>query len=145
MICIKDFVQPTQQQRFKYTVVTVTEKFEKILDDVTKIRQIIYEKYLNEKADSKSWCLDSDLCSIKMALMNFSSQQQQEIIQFSYFLKDLLEEFEQLEQQQTLIKQSVPFQQRKFGMNLHLYNQMLKKRERLVKYFKQDEYVEEIY
>ena len=70
MICIKDFVQPTQQQRFKYTVVSVTEKFEKILDDVMKIRQIIYEKYLNEKAEDKSWCLDSDLCSIKMALLN---------------------------------------------------------------------------
>jgi len=71
MICIKDFVHPTQQQRFKYTVVSVTEKFEKILDDVTKIRQIVYEKYLNEKAEEQSWCLDSDLYSIKMALLNF--------------------------------------------------------------------------
>ena len=61
-------------------MVTLTEKFEKIVDDLHKIRHIIYEKFLHQKLDeSKNWRISSDLFSIKIALQNFPSQNSPEI------------------------------------------------------------------
>ena len=48
----------------------MTEKLEKILEDINKIRHIIYEKFLHEKLEenNKVWKMSSDLFSIKVAL-----------------------------------------------------------------------------